>query len=576
VKLDHDFVEPSIGYCPVFIQMGSGGAIEVGVKPEPRPEEEAEKGMGRRLYRWVRPKTSTRDNDLPLASTTRNKISINKLSFDDAHMAEVLSHIDNPETFESLFEEKEKWGAPKRPISRGMEKHEEDLLRYDLIEKGFDGASTPPATLADMLYVGCFLVRKKNGTGRFIADCRPVNAKMRKPPPMGLPSLHQAIQTILSFDVAAKTDGVGYFNQFELHSEIRQRYFRMRLAGRRGRISDVNLVRLPMGWAFSPWVAQQTSNFIIRPHEERIIGVAWVDDFVVGGTKETFSEHRRIFRERTDRYNVEVDNVDLFPTTNLKALGLEFDLEKKRYRIDPAWIDKRLPELEALADGLSISHREFMRICGSLIWADYARRRPLWLRAEMLAALSQASKTGFTEGLDALYTIPKAARENLSKWFDDIKKNEWIVIAEEGEAPTIVFSDASDTAIAFIHVVGEQVMTGEQWLRTEADHIFLAELRALAMAAHVPGDALYVTDNTALCCALNAGHSSSYAANAELRQAFGSRRPKSRWIPTHLNPADRYTRGQAMPSFPRAADEEVRSACAWIAARHPRGDHTSE
>lgn len=48
---------------------------------------------------------------------------------------------------------------------------------------------------------------------------------------------------------------------------------------------------------------------------------------------DTFDTNRDTFLERLKTYNVEVDNTELEPTTQLKALGLEFDLETKQFRL---------------------------------------------------------------------------------------------------------------------------------------------------------------------------------------------------------------------------------------------------
>jgi hypothetical protein len=393
--------------------------------------------------------------------------------------------------------------------------------------------------------------------------------KKRRP----LTDARQRAALILQADVAAKTDGKSYFYQFGLPRRIR-RFFKCRLAGRRGGFRDVQLARLPMGWSWSPAIAQWTSNFLVRG-----CGLAWLDDFIICGTRADFAHKRNAFQERLQKYNVEVDNTELEGSDHLLALGLEFDLSAKRYRVDPAWIERRrerwLETLKEHRSGRSTTIRQLLEVYGSLIWTSYVLEEPLWMHAEALAALSQVAKQAAHGGFDDHVVVPQYALDDLSRWVDDACTSKWCSPRNRPlEFDEFVFSDASDTACAFIHVVGKDIIDGDAWLRLEKEHIFLGELDAACAAApRASDDALYAVDNKTLHYVFARGHSSSFVANVRLRAAFPHRRPWSSWIPTHIEPGDKYTRGTSLPSFPRptSSDNDIGAALTFLGQHDANG-----
>ena len=169
--------------------------------------------------------TAIRDCTLPLAATTTNKIDLETLVADHPSLSEAFAYIMDPKAFESLFTEAE-MPPTKRPLSRGMMRHENDLVaRYDILEaaKWDEGRKAAEHVLAVYfaVWITLFLVPKKNNTGRLIGDARSINRMQRRPGDMKLPRIHDMIRTILSMSHASKTDGVSYFYQFEMHPDIR-------------------------------------------------------------------------------------------------------------------------------------------------------------------------------------------------------------------------------------------------------------------------------------------------------------------------------------------------------------------
>lgn len=504
-------------------------------------------------------------NDLQLAPTSTNVIDLDLLVEDYPELGPVVAPIRDPIAFLDLFTDPDATPDTRRPLSRGMLSKNTDMCKYNIVEPlNLDAAPTLFQALCVSLWCILFMVPKKLGLGRLVIDARPVNIRMKKPGNMGLPSLHGVIRTVLSFRFAAKADGRSYFYQFLLHPAIRP-FFKARLANvARGFILAVQLVRMPMGWCYSPRIAQHVSNILIR-----LCGVAWLDDFIVGGaTREEFDKRRAVFLERIRRYNVDLDDTELQPQEYIKAVGLEFDLRASQYRLDPDWVDKRRTQWSGPTP---TTYREWFRHFGTLIWADYAAARPLWLRAESLAALKQMAKDCRGK-YDDKATLPPYCHANLQEWQDEVLLNKWLSPAPERKDPTtFLFSDASDTHGAWVRITQDMIQEVNSWERDDDCHIFLAELDAFLRGITAPNIDMATTlgciDNTAAQAAIAKGHSSSYPANCMLRTALGHKRPWTLWVSTLRQIADRFTRGSLPPTTPLEPTPDDLVALDYVAQR---------
>jgi hypothetical protein len=500
-----------------------------------------------------------RDNKLTLAPTSTNTINFETLVEDHPHLQDVLAPIREPTVFRALF----KGGLEprtRRPLSRDMKAHHEALLEYDIAEPY--AAPADPAVfhaLAFVVWCVLFLVPKKAaGLGRLVVDAREVNRAQQRPGEMGLIRLHDLIRSVLSFSHAAKSDGCSYFYQFLLHPDIRP-FFRSKLANWRGSIIEVMLKRMPMGWSWSPRIAQFVSNAIIRG-----LGVAWLDDFIIGGRDEQeFAEATAEFRRRVQRCNVAMDDLTLAPSTRLEAVGLEFDLTTKQYRLAPSWVEKK--DFTPLKPGACRTYRDWFRLYGALVWADHATARPLFLRAEALAALSALARA--VDGdYDRITEMPAYAIANVNEWMAEVAQNAWHFAPEaRPEQPSdYIFSDASGHSSAWVRIAHDTIVDGDQWSTDDDRHIFLKELEALLEAATTCkqklSTTLFVTDNAPSNFALRKKHSSSYKANVMMRTALGRSSPLwSMWTSTYKMIADEFTRGSKLPTLPSplSAEQQV-------------------
>lgn len=496
--------------------------------------------------RRLNPRQDT--HDLALAPTTTNLIDLGALIEDCPQLADVYAPLQRVEAFNALtVDYPSSQEEAKKPLSRDMLRLYDDLRKYDVVE-----ALNPGKKLSIDLTCSLFLVPKRStpGLGRLIIDARPVNRHQQRPGPMGLPSVAQVIDTVLAMEWAAKTDGVSYFYQFPLNEAVRPA-FKARLAGWRGTIEEVQFKRMPMGWKFAPRVAQLTSNFVVQG-----LGVAWVDDFIVGGpSEEKFQSNRACFLSRLKRYNIKVDDEELKPSQVFTALGLDFDLKGKNFRISQKWIEEKRPAWEQtiknMKNGSPQTIRALFEIIGALIWTDYVSNTPLWNRDLVLDGLSKVARAMTPNEYDAPASWPEEALHQLEEWVIEVTKNPWRAPQKKPHTlRSLIFSDASSSHGAWVRIMGEYITEGRQWRHQEVHHIFMHELQALCNAAqetqHTTED-LFCTDNTAVDGALRRGHSSVRSANKMLKETFSRTRPSHRWVPTHLQLADRFTRGEKIP-----------------------------
>ena len=288
------------------------------------------------------------------------------------------------------------------------------------------------------------------------------------------PYVQDIIKGVLQWTFAAQCDGKSYFYQFELAPSVRN-FFPMRLAELRGKIAEFRMIKMPMGWCYAPYIAQETSNFITRE-----IGYSWVDNFIVGGTSlEEFKSARTTLRERISRYDILVDDDSLIESQHPCMLGIEFDLVNKKYRLEPAWIEKKTERLQRAIQGdwTKMSYRDIFETLGALIWATYVANTPLWSHAEALGAFSTLAQK--VQGRwDDQAEMPSYASSDLALWAATVLKNDWCYETKaEKQYQGYVFSDASTEAEAFVLLQGEFITQAAQCNRAEENHIFLAFTR---------------------------------------------------------------------------------------------------
>jgi hypothetical protein len=240
------------------------------------------------------------------------------------------------------------------------------------------------------------------------------------------------------------------------------------------------------------------------------------------------------------------------------------------YRLDPKWIEKRSEVLDR-GTVRRMTFRQAFELLGSLIWASYIKDEPLWMHAESLAALQHLASE-VNDQWDSECEIPSYASQDIQEWAEMVRKNCWCNSPDpRGEGATrvapagwehasgeAVFSDASDVAGAWVRVIQDVIVAGQQWMRKPPEHIFLGELEAFVHAVRANRDvSLFLVDNLSLKLAVDKGHSSSYQANCRFRESLRNSRPRVEWLSTTLNIADPFSRATKLPKFPSAISDWV-------------------
>jgi len=430
-----------------------------------------------------------------------------------------------------------------RGTSRRMIKHHSRMLHYRVVRD---------VRQSDIKVVtNFFCVDKKDKTLRLVVDGRKVNVLMERPPRMDLPSLHSVIDYLMSNAYALQVDGTSFFYQFGISEEVGT-MFCANLAAERGRFTPVALTRMPMGWSYAPYIAQLTSNTLLRGRDGRVLGIAWIDNFTISGkTKEEVMANFLEFRDRCDACNVQIDDRNPEPETVLNALGLFFDLSSKELMLDPAWVGKQDLSLAA-----EMTPRHLYMITGSGIWHDFAKHLPLCHRdASMDVVRRVASLVHDTKSWDTPIPFSTAELTALRTWVGDLIKNEPVTWIPRPEPQLDLWSDASDSAWAALWFHEGAIAAGEQGTFTSEQsnwHIFLKEAfaanRVLSASRGIPR-AINI-DNKPLVQCIHRGYSTNRFVNS-LIKSWDLENITAQWIPTTIQKADPYTRGLTFsPTLP--------------------------
>ena len=137
-----------------------------------------------------------------------------------------------------------------------------------------------------------------------------------------------------------------------------------------------------MGFSWAPCIAQRISNVIMRG-----VGLAWVDNYIiVGRTEDEFAANRKTFlgRIHKDKCNVVVDNESLDPVRSGETLGIEVDLEHKRFRMSEKWVEK----IKKRGIPTKWTPRTFSKAMGGIIWCSHVTKRGLCMQPHLMSRVN--------------------------------------------------------------------------------------------------------------------------------------------------------------------------------------------
>ena len=408
-----------------------------------------------------------------------------------------------------------------------------------------------------------FTVDKKDLSLRLVVDGRKVNMLMERPPNMELPTLESIVDYVMSNRFATQCDGKSWFYQVPISEEVGT-MFCANLAGTRGEFVSVALTRLPMGWSYAPAIAQRISNALLKTEDGRILGMAWLDNFIFAGkTEEEVSANFREFLERCKKANAKVDEENPTPNDVMCALGIEFNMALGTYRLDPEWILKKT----AMSPTKSMTPRSLYEMTGTMIWHDFVKRIPLCHQEANIELIRRVAKLmAGSPAWDELIAVRQHEVEGLDRWLQDLRHN-----APKKWTPAVIpqldlWSDASDNEWAALLLQGDELVAGEQGVFVGGPrgwHIFIKEAfaadKVLQATKGVPRK--INIDNQPLVHCINRGFSANRMVNALIR-TWDLENIRAVWVPTTKELADPFTRGVMIPPTVAQLSTEKKSLTA--------------
>ena len=497
---------------PVFLN--TSGGVNFGMKAE----RDLQRPPTERVFK----------NEGKLAPITDNVINLEAvMAMDTSGYLDPLSILTDVTGFKSHIV------GPlptRKKVSRFMLRHAADLQAFKTMER-------PAHALYYAMPV--FTTPKKSGELRVVQDCTYLNKIFDRPPKMDLPLIHELIEEVLKHGYMGQADGVSYFYQFLMSARVAA-HFGVRMGGARGEYLDLVMSRMPMGWSWAPCIGQRTANVLIRG-----LGKAWVDNFIVLGLDmDDFTEKAATFLRRTTAVNLELDKKEIVGETHGVAVGVEFDLVKKLYRMDPDWIPKAVDRIEAILAQGSMTVLDLYTVAGTLIWRHHVMRYELCHVPHILAGVGRAARDiSGGAAWTSVATVTPEMRAEIKLSLEILRENAWRAPCNTPEPTVDVWSDASDKHWAFL-LFAKDILVAARQGETAGDHIFYSELSVALgglSAAHRLGhsSARSHIDNAAAAGALQRGASSNFRANRWLSGKL-IEKPEVHWVSTREMLADPY------------------------------------
>ena len=430
--------------------------------------------------------------------------------------------------------------------SKDFEGAEEQLLR--------DGYTSPISRSKIKCAIRGFAVPKvKKRKRRAVLDGRAVNEGMKEVPHVRLPSQSDIDECVLKYNYFVELDGTGWFHQFALGEGI-PAYFAMQFGSR-----TYQWNRMPMGWAYSVWIAQKTTEFLADfelPNGVRI--VVYIDNvYVFGMDKDSIDDAVRVFLDRCKLANAQFSVTT--PLTHAGVvLGMEVELQRKTVRLPENFVEKIMAaqhNLDGLFNNESVHTRLLWKLFGCLQWGARVLHVHMYKYPRWSAWLSH--RAGQLHSNPSLWDRgcriwPKALND-LARLCADICANWERTIRITSTMSRTVFTDASDVGYGISHLGGRTF--GRRWTSTMTRHtIALRELYGSVegvkdtVAMYPDAEHIHlVGDNTNVIAWIKKRKAPSFYGNRLLNDLFaalGARTLSTEWIPSADNPADAPSRSR--------------------------------
>ena len=256
-------------------------------------------------------------------------------------------------------------------------------------------------------------------------DCRSLNAASTVSWPCLLRPVRDLVGPLLENDWLGEFDASSWFHQFELAPRL-ARWFGWSVGSLRG-----VQVTMPMGWLNAPAIAQAVAILLLTG----LPGGAYIDNFYPGGSSEAECQRNcDTLAARCASVGADV-RVEQTPTRSPRVLGLELDLLRKRYRLDPAWIGRAVPAW----NGRARSRHAWAVVTGQVVYAWWVTGRPLGAVAPLVRFTADLSGCAWS----TVRPSPENVAATLQVAKSVIAANHWVFPASVSPPTAVISADAS-------------------------------------------------------------------------------------------------------------------------------------
>ena len=430
--------------------------------------------------------------------------------------------------FSSLFLSPETAGVQQRNRS-AREFTKQDL--YTLTRPSAGGlavAARKPDDTASPWACPWAKVPKKSGEGsRLTQQLRPLNRVLVKPPRAQIPHLHALVCSVLSGAAVVLADAKNFFYLFRLPLLWRSFFCTvMRVASRR---VFLELCVLPMGFAFSVWVAQLVARaFVHWAAPAALHADAWVDNFFwVAPSAAVAADIAESVSDAAARVGLPFSDPPTVHTRAFELVGLRFCLAERTCVLGGALRDS-IARARPPTDR-PVSLRTLLRYVGAVLWGNWAlRASPLCAAPLFLGFLSAHMRRASAEPsfFDVVASIPPPVLLELLCLERRVLEAVFRPDSPDPDTHEVLFSDASSLGLGFVLVdsAGLPASQGFFPLADSALPIFARETLALFFglaACPARGRQVFAAvDNTNLFFSILKGHSRNAVVNVLLSCVF--------------------------------------------------------
>jgi len=495
--------------------------------------------------------------NVPTLDYHRLRAMQSKSDMSKADMCQAIDWCSDLKSFESLIRPNWRFLATKSR-STDFEASVDQLLR--------DGYTSPISRRQIKCAIKGFAVPKiKKKTRRAILDARPVNEGMKEVPHVRLPTQSDIDECVRDYKYFVELDGKGWFHQFGLGEGI-PAYFTMKFGAK-----TFQWNRMPMGWSYSVWIAQKTTEFLadfLLPNGVRII--VYVDNvYVFGSDEKNIGLAVETFLDRCRQVSAQFSITTPLTSTGV-VLGMEVDLIRKTVKLPVDFVNKiqmAKNNLSGLFDDSrgrgsgsnsssyqSVHTRLLWKLFGCLHWGARVLQTHMYRYPRWSAWLSHRARqlhdnpTLWDRGCRIW---PKALRD-LRQLCTDICANPERTVKNNSANSHTVFTDASDVGYGVCHHRKGRTF-GRRWTTGMTRHtIALRELYASVegikdtVVSYPDSEHVHlVGDNTNVIAWIKKKKAPTFFGNRLLQDLFtalGHRTLTTEWIPSADNPADEPSR----------------------------------